>query len=221
MQCTMFNDTVTANADTMLMRETDGNCNPSIRLGTYNNVNLNQQRGGAGSRLLLRFTLSNDMLAALQPGGGFVGATLTIPLKPAACPGPCPSTPVDFSIFVAHSDWHEGQESGHVGTAWCARMQTAQIQVPWEVPGADGANDRSMMSLADVSLSAQQADADELVLSATPSAVALEEARSWLLGSQLSLILIPEPTSTGILYTKAREDSINGGGAQLTITSCR
>lgn len=221
MPCIMYNHTVTAVADTMLMRDSAGNCNPSIRLGRYTNINLGQGASAdTRSRILLRFSLSSDMIMALQPSGGFMEASLTLPLKPVACPGPCPSTPLDFSIHAAHNDWNEGEESGNIGAAWCARKQLVPgVQELWTVEGADGTDDRSMMSLGDVSVDETQASGDELVVTATPSPPVIENARTWLVGSELSLLMVPRGTATGTLYVKAREAS--GGGVQLTIKSCR
>lgn len=221
MPCTMYSESVVATADTMLLRETDGNCNPSIRRGAYDNINLGQPASAnTRSRILLRFPLLPEMLAALQADGGFIEALLRLPLKPEACPGPCPSTALDFAIYAAHNDWNEGLETGYVGASWCARKQLAGLPaILWEMQGADGPSDRSTMPLGTFAITQPEADGDALVVSATPSAMVLQDARTFLDGPQLSLLLVPTSTA-GTLYVKAREDTA-GGGARLTIRSCR
>lgn len=220
--CTMFSDSVVVSSDTMLLHETTaGNCDPSIRNGRYNNINLGQPGfGTTRSRILLQFTLTSEMLAALQPDGGFTEATLTLSLKPISCPGACPSTAIGLSIHAANNDWNEGETNTNTGAGWCMRKQGSMLTTTmWQVRGGDGEMDRSMMALANVSLTQPEVDGDQLVITTTPTPAIIQDARSWVVGNQLSLLLIPT-APTGTLYVKAREHS-GGGGARLTIKSCR
>lgn len=172
--------------------------------------------------MLLRFSLTDEMRTTLQPGGGFARGTLTLPLKPVACPGPCGSSVLGLSMFAAHNDWNEGLATSYNGVAWCARKQTQQTSpqtVLWQTPGADGVADRGRESLGDTMLTQAQADADTLELPFGESAAAVAEIAGWIDGSQLTILVIPT-TMTGTLYVKSREHP-GGGGAQLSITSCR
>ncbi|GEM_PF-3849436 len=222
--CTQRSSSVVAVADTMLIRDNAGACDPGNRFGGYSNVNLGQMAtASTRSRILVRFALLPEMVEAFTPGGGFESGTLTIPLKPDACAAPCPSSEIGFSVFAANNDWNEGQNTGNIGAAWCMRKQLGGpgTGTMWDVQGADGDADRSMVSLADVTVTAAQAQVDRLAVPVSLSPAQVEEARGWITPTQqFSLLLVPT-TTTGTLYTKAREDSQAGGGMQLTITSCR
>lgn len=221
--CTRRTASVVAVADTMLIRDNAGACDPGNRFGGYINVNLGQPASASTrSRILVRFALLPEMVEAFAPGGGFESGTLTIPLKPDACAAPCPSSAMQFSIFAANNDWNEGQNTGNIGAAWCMRKQLGGpgTGTMWMAQGADGATDRSMVSLADVTVIDIEAQQDRLFVPIDLVASQITEARNWIDGMQLSLLLVPT-TTTGTLYTKAREDSQAGGGMQLSITSCR
>lgn len=221
--CTPFAGTVNVLADTTLIHDPGGNCDPSIRFGTYINANVGQT-GGAGtrSRVLLRFDLTPAMVDALAPGGGFTSATLMLPLKPNACSGPCASEPTGVSVYPVINAWNEGTSpSTHDGAGWCMRQQSGGSSTSWLAPGADGIADRGAKPLGDLAVDATLAAADSLtiVLGASQESLeAIHDLGPWREGNQLSLILIPTPP-VGTLFTKAREDA--SGGAQLTITSCR
>lgn len=221
--CTPFSDTVNVLADTTLIHDTGGNCDPSIRFGTFINANVGQVGGmGTRSRVLLRFNLTPAMVDALAPGGGFTSATLMLPLKPNACSGPCTSAPTGVSVYPVTNTWNEGTSaSTHDGAGWCMRQQSVGSSSTWQAQGADGIADRGAKPLGDLAVDATLAAADSLTIvlgASQESLMAIQDLDAWLVGNQLSLILIPTPP-VGTLFTKAREDP--SGGAQLTITSCR
>jgi hypothetical protein len=221
--CSMFSATVVVSADTMLIRDNTGNCDPSNRQGAGPNVNVGQPSMLTRSRVLLRFSLTDEIVDAIAPGGGFTGGTLTLPLKPDACAAPCPSTALGFSIFAANNDWNEGLPTGHIGAAWCVRKQLSTAPgTPWQMQGADGVMapnpDRSATSLADVTITPAVAMQDEIEIPFGLAPGAVDDLRMWVSSQQISLLLVPT-TTTGQLFIKAREAA--GGGAQLTIRGCR
>jgi hypothetical protein len=217
--CTESTGTVVALEDTMLIREANGECDPSNRFGTFTNVNIGQPASASTrSRVLLRFSLTSEMVTALT-GGAFVRAELVLPLGPLACAGACPSTATGVAIYAVHNDWNEGANTGHVGASWCMRKQPPTTM--WEMQGGDGVTDRSKLALVEKMVTTAEAAQSEVAIPFDPAAGALEDLPRWITPSQqLSLIVIPT-TTTGTLYTKAREDSANGGGARLSVTACR
>ncbi|MFN0248222.1 MAG: hypothetical protein ACKV2T_15125 [Kofleriaceae bacterium] len=217
--CQRTTGTVFAISDTTLIPD-PMTCDPSIRFGTYPNVNLGQISAGKRSRILARFSLQPDMIAGFG-GDGFESATLTIPLKPVECPGVCVSAAISFSVYAANNDWHEGESSGNIGTEWCMRKQLSGpgTGVRWIADGADGlGTDRSDVSLADMTMTPAQAAGDELVVPISRSP-AFADLTRWVDGTQLSILLVPSG-AVGTVFTKAK-DYVPSGGMALQVTTCR
>lgn len=213
--CTQMSGTVVAIADSMLIHDNTGECNPANRFGAFTSATLGLNAGqGTRSRLVLRFSLTDHMITTLTPSGGFVAGTLRLPLEPDACAAPCPSTGLGFSIYPVRNQWNEGSDAPRDGAGWCMRQQSGAAGTPWGVPGADGAEDRGTVSLADISLADAQVQGDSVSVALST----VDGVMPWLDGRQVSLLLVP--TAPGTLFTRTHEDSL-GGGAELTITSCR
>jgi hypothetical protein len=216
--CDRSTSTVVAVADTTLIHDAD-TCDPSIRNGEYRNVNVGQASGATRSRILARFVLLPEMVDVLQ-SGAFESAALAMPLKPNECSGPCASAAISLSIHAANNDWNEGETTGNIGAGWCMRKQLAGpgTGMRWTVDGADGADDRSSLPLATMTMTAAQAEGDVLDVPIVPGP-ALADLSNWLVGTRLSILVVPSG-ATGTVFTKSKDDPQNGG-MQLRVTTCR
>jgi hypothetical protein len=201
--------------DTMLLDVT--NCNTSIRYGVDPIVNIGQN---GTSRVLVRFSVSAEILAALDQGVA-TGGQLTLSLRPNDCPGGCTNMPTRFSVYAATDGWNAGTVSNNYsGAGWCHRLQTDNVTFqPWQLNGANGAMDREQLQLV------------------TRDVVAAELANPWVIAidlafgaemrlalrariganNHLSLIFVPETGGTLFLH------SLDGkaGATTLAIRECR
>lgn len=191
----------------------EGNCGGAIRQGIATNMNIGQN---GTSRVLLRFALDADIVAAIADGTITAG-TLTLHPRPNDCD--CTNAPTNFQVFAASDDWLEGGGTTAMGADYCNRQSTGAAQ-EWEVPGANGATDRSMIPLATRTVSAA-----ELTPLGTPIITPLalasaqrDELKAWSFEGRLSLLLAPTAGGTLFLFT---QDADPTKSATLAFEDCR
>ncbi len=203
---------VLAIADTMLLPE-GTNQNPSIRYGGSQIINIGQS---SDSRVLWRFPLSIELLDLLAPGSQLRGLRLTISLRNNDCPGTCTNGATNFQVFAARNEWLEGTATQYTGAAWYRRIQTSETDpnvMNWQVPGANGAMDRSPTPIAEAIVPVMTGG--DVVVNATLDLAKLDALRMRRSGGELSLIAVP--TFGGTLFLKSREGN---GAASLSFTYC-
>ena len=206
----------TVSEDTELLPDVSPtNPDPSIRYGTYDTINVGQNNV---SRVLFRFMLPQAMVDALAASSDSIEATLLVTIRASggACTGMCPNAATTFQVYAASNAWNEGG-AAHVGACWYQRFQDATMMLPWQVPGGDGASDRSQVVLATEIVSAATATAaGQLRITFPITAQARTEMMARIAANRMSLMLVP--TSGGALFLDSREGLASA--TQLAFSVC-
>jgi hypothetical protein len=210
--CTPTTVDIPAEADGMILPE-GTNCGASISFTTAPCMDLNL----SGSRVLTRFALSDDAVAALQ-AKHVTQASLIFKLASklsdcdSSATGTAGNAPGAINTYALRSDWLEG--GSYVGAQWCYRRGNGGgnwggATNQWAQPGAAGNEDHGPL------MTALQLD------TATPNPeVPLDPAAlvAWVDGSsKLSILVTPAAASSVMAYIRTHE---SGSAAVLRLAWC-
>ncbi|MBI5535373.1 MAG: hypothetical protein HY898_21775 [Deltaproteobacteria bacterium] len=210
--CTLTTVDIAAEADGMILAE-GTNCGASISFTSSPCMDLNL----SGSRVLARFGLSGDAVAAFQAHQVTKASLLvTLATKLSQCDssltGAAANAPGPIATYPLRSDWLEG--GSYVGAQWCYRRGNGGgswggAANLWSQPGAAGTEDHGPL------MSAVQLDTSVL----TPEIPLDPEAlRPWLDGNaKLSVLVTPAAGSSVMAYMLAHE---SGTAATLRLSWC-
>ncbi|HVK85118.1 MAG TPA: hypothetical protein VM513_13470 [Kofleriaceae bacterium] len=174
-------------------------CNPSIRFGTFENLNVGQNDL---SRVLLRFQLPKEVVSQLQQGLPLDDARLSLAVSDLGI-----SSELELAVYPLTNEWNEGfPMTVYSGASWCNAIGVdAGTQTPWNANGADGFGDRGQIPLGGRTILAIETMPNNVVDVKLPAA-RISSVGNWVSTDKgyLSLILV-RTSATGTLFLQARE----------------